>query len=389
MKNATIHVISPFHSRLQKEKWSHCAFTQITLKQIQIFKMLGFHVIDYSNWGSESVADEHVEILNRDEFLNNFLDDGRPAHGNAEVGGAAWKLWNDKVLAYFDRYVQSHPESGHNFVAHTFGNSAGQLVTEYPEMMHLETHIGYDRPGFGARRVFVSEAWRNYLFGKYGSTAEDHRWSWAVLPYYDKADWPFVPDSDMRLIPGPTFDGGYIAFLGRMTQDKGLCTVVDVAQRMPHLKFKLAGSGLSHSDFLTIYKPTDNVEFLGEIAGKDRADFLGNTSCLIVPSEYLEPCAGVVCEAALCGTPSVTSSWGGFNETIISGMTGRTASFLGDYIRGIEAAIVMPRNIVRRFAEQRFSLEAAAVQYGRIFERLLTIKGDGWYTMPDRLAQVV
>lgn len=385
MKNTTIHVISPFHSRLQKEKWSHCAFTQIALKQIQIFKMLGFHVIDYSNWGSESVADEHVEILNRDEFLNNFLDDGRPAHGNAEVGGAAWKLWNDKLIDSVSKRMIRQDVGNYEFVAHTFGNSAEALIKLMPEAMHLESHIGYDRPGFGARRVFVSEAWRNYLFGKYGSTAEDHRWSWAVLPYYDKADWPYYDD---------TFSGNpslrpYVAFLGRMTQDKGLCTVVDVAQRMPHLKFKLAGSGLNREQFISDYKPTDNVEFLGEIAGKDRADFLGNTSCLIVPSEYLEPCAGVVCEAALCGTPSVASSWGGFNETIISGVTGRTASFLGDYIRGIEAAIVMPRNIVRRIAETKFSLEAAAVQYGRIFERLLTIKGDGWYTMPDRLAQAV
>jgi glycosyltransferase involved in cell wall biosynthesis len=376
----TIHVIAPFHSRLMKEKWSNCAFTQITLKQIQIFKMLGFHVIDYSNWGSESVADEHVEILTKDEFLNSFLDDGKPAHGNAEVGSPQWARWNEKICASVPKRTTS---DGYHFVAHTFGNSAQDLIKLCPDALHLETHIGYDRPGFGARRVFVSEAWRNYLFGKYGSTAEDHRWSWVVLPYYDRADWPYVAKS-------PFMDGsGYVAYLGRLTPDKGLSTVVDIAARMPHLEFHIAGPGMTREAFRADYRPTNNVSFLGALEGKDRAAYYGNASVLLAPSEYLEPCAGVVCEAALCGTPTVASSWGGFMETIVPGVTGAHAATLAHWIDGIEFALTLERKRIAYIAERAFTLESASFKYDAIFERLLTLKGDGWYTLPNHLAQAV
>ena len=374
----TIHVISPFHSRLLKEKWSHCAFTQIALKQIQIFKMLGYHVIDYSNWGSESVADEHVEILSKDEFLNSFLDDGRPAHGNADIGSPQWQLWNKRLLEAFNRRMTNRQKAGKKgagngveFVAHTFGSSAEALLQLLPDAIHFESHIGYDRPGFGPKRVFVSEAWRNYLWGKYGSEAGDHRYSWVVHPYYDVNDWP-------PMLSQPYKDGP-VSYLGRMTADKGLSTVVDIAARMPHLTFELAGSGMSQSDFQTSYKPTNNVIFLGEIPGSERATFYGRSSVLLVPSEYMEPCAGVVCEAALCGTPSVASSWGGFKETIIEGMTGYTAATLSDWIHGVELASLLLRKVVMANARARFKLEAAAVKYDQILETLMRQKRLGWY----------
>lgn len=380
----TIHVIAPFHSRLQKEQWSNCAFTQIALKQIQIFKMLGFRVIDYSNFGSESAADEHVELLNHDEFLNSFLDDGRPAHGNAIVGSPEWQLWNSKLMRAVERRLEVGADKGHQFVAHTFGNSAEGLLRLMPEALHVETHIGYDRPGFGAHRVFVSEAWRNYLFGKYGSTAADHRWSWVVHPYYQASDWPYISTCRWG------HRRAYVAYLGRLTGDKGLSTFVDVAKRMGNIDFHIAGPGMTVEQFNAAYCPTPNVFFRGELEGNERARYLGAASALLVPSEYLEPCAGVVCEAALCGTPSVASSWGGFKETIKPGYTGILASTLAEWIDGVNVAMTsINRSYVGAFARSNFTLESATFKYDRIFETLLTLKGDGWYHLPTHLAQAI
>lgn len=377
----TVHVIAPFHTRLVKEKWSNCGFTQITLNFIKVCKMLGYHVIDYSNFGSESVADEHVEILSKKEYLTTFLDDGAPATAdNAEVGSPGWRIWHDALCPKVRARVDSE---GYHFVAHPFGEAAAMLLRTCPEAFHVETNIGYDRPGFGAYRIFCTEAWRNYHFGKYGSSVGDHRWSWVVPIYHERNEWPF------RGVTRST-ETRPVSFLGRLTPSKGISTIIDIAKHMSNLPFEIAGPGMSGADFQAAYKPPNNVNFLGLLEGKDRAAYYGRASVLLAPSEYLEPCGGVVLEAALCGTPSVASSWGGFRETIQVHRTGMLASTLAQWIDGVNFCRKLSRRTVADNAEARFTNESAVFQYDRIFEQLLTLKGEGWYTLPEHhLAQVV
>lgn len=359
----TVHVIAPFHSRLIKEKWSHCAFTQIALKQIEIFKRVGARVIDYSNFGSESTADKHVEILNRTVFRKHFSDDGIPGH-EAVIGSPGWTAWSARLTSTLLPRLDAH---GDHIVIHTFGDSAASIVLHTKTAQHLESHVGYDRAPFGIPRVYVSEAWRHFMWGKYPNDAGDRRYSWVVLPYYDTTDW--------TLVKKPR---DYIAYMGRIAADKGVSTIQAIAKARPAWKFKIAGSGDP--------RPFDlpkNVEYVGVLPGRDRAKFLGNARALLCPSEYVEPCAGVVCEAAMTGTPTVASSWGGFMETIVRGETGYQAATLAEWIAGIDAAKTLDRKHIADQARRRFSLDAAATQYGRIFETLLSLRRGGWYAGVD------
>lgn len=356
----TVHVIAPFHSHLAKEKWSHCAFTQITLKQIAIFKQLGAQVIDYSNFGSESTADEHVTVLGKKVFSQFFSDDGMPGH-RAEIGSAGWDAWISRLIPSVAARMRG---KGKHVVIHTFGDSAARLLNACPpSTLHLESHVGYDRPPFGARRVYVSEAWRHFMWGKYPNDGGDRRYSWVVLPYYDEKDWVFVEDPD-----------DYIAYMGRITADKGISTIQAIANARPQWKFKVAGAG----DPKPFELPA-NVECVGVLPGKDRAAFVGGARVLLCPSDYVEPCAGVVCEAAMTGTPTVASSWGGYTETIEQGETGYHAATLAEWIACIDAAKTLEREPVARRARERFSLEVAALQYARVFEQLLALSDEGWY----------
>lgn len=381
----TIHLVHPFHSRPTYEKWSHCAFSQIALKQVTVFRRLGCEVVSYGNWGDESDADEKATLLNAEEYAQHYADTGLPGHGanGAVIGSPGHAAWLARLLPAVARRAGG---PGDHVVLHTFADAAAALLGAFPTALHLEPHVGYDRPPFGANRVYVSQAWRHYLWGKHGSTAGDHRYSWVVLPYYDAASWPFVPKPNARI----SEDAPYVAYLGRMTNDKGLSTVVEIARYRPDLRFKLAGSGTTIEAFARDYQPPANVEYLGTLPGKDRAAFLGDASVLLAPSEYAEPCAGVVCEAALCGTPSVASSWGGYTETVLPGRTGFLAATLADWLDGVRGCLSSPRaggihrEHVRREATRRFTLEAAAPQYGRVLEQLLSLKGAGWYALPEK-----
>src|SRR4030095_12952278 len=206
--------------------------------------------------------------------------------------------------------------------------------------------------------------------GKYKNTVGDRRYSWVVLPYYDERDWPAVETP-----------GDYFAFMGRVTADKGISTIQAIANARPGWKFKIAGSG----DAAPFSLPP-NVECLGTLPGKDRAAFMGNARALLCPSEYVEPCAGVVCEAALTGTPSVASSWGGYMETIERGGTGYQAATLAEWIACIDAAAHLGRAYIAREARARFSTEAAIVQYGRVIDQLLSLRRDGWYSGVEQAA---
>jgi glycosyltransferase involved in cell wall biosynthesis len=299
-------------------------------------------------------------VLSRERFRRHFSDDGIPGH-DAEIHSKGWKAWIGRLTPEVKKRAGS---SGEHVIAHTFGDAAAPLVAELPGASHLETHVGYDRAPFGAKRVYVSDTWRHFLWGKYPNDEGDRRYSWVVLPYYESEAWPLVKSP-----------AGYVAYMGRITSAKGMRTLGAIAEARPNWKIRIAGSGN-----VVPFKLPKNVKYLGILPGKDRASFLGNARVLLCPTDYVEPCAGVVCEAAMTGTPTVGSSWGGFGETIIPGITGYTAATLAEWISGVDKASGLDRVAISTSAVTRFGLGAAARQYAVIVERLLSIKKpNGWY----------
>ena len=72
----TLHLIGIFHTKHQ-ESFSHCAFTGKALRFPKMMQMYDYEVIEYSNEGSESTANEKVVMLTHqeyDEFYGNRKD---------------------------------------------------------------------------------------------------------------------------------------------------------------------------------------------------------------------------------------------------------------------------------------------------------------------------
>ena len=121
-----------------------------------------------------------------------------------------------------------------------------------------------------------------------------------------------------------------IGFLERQCKEKGLGVLADSFiilkknNRIPNVKLRLAG-GMSPGDEpyvdsikkkLKFANVMDDVEFLPNLSGKSRTDFLKSLSVLSVPAEHKEAFGVYITEAMASGVPVVQPNHGAFPELL-------------------------------------------------------------------------
>ncbi|HEY5072830.1 MAG TPA: glycosyltransferase family 4 protein [Caulobacteraceae bacterium] len=160
---------------------------------------------------------------------------------------------------------------------------------------------------------------------------------------------------------------GYLAFLGRISPEKGPDRAIAIAKRvgMP-LRIAAKVDPADARYFSETIEPLLDhplIEFIGEIGDADKSEFLGGAEALLFPIQWPEPFGLVMIEAMACGTPVVAYDCGSAPEVVEPGITGflvdgeaRAAAAVGD-ARGLDR-----REIRRRF-ERRFSATAMARGY--------------------------
>jgi len=115
-----------------------------------------------------------------------------------------------------------------------------------------------------------------------------------------------------RLLAPKPVKPSYFAFLGRIAPEKGIDRAICIAQHcgVP-LKVAAKVDKADQDYFVEQIAPmlkSANIDFIGEIADKDKSEFLSGAIVLLVPIYRLEPFGLVMIEAMACGTP-VSSSW--------------------------------------------------------------------------------
>ena len=170
--------------------------------------------------------------------------------------------------------------------------------------------------------------------------------------------------------------GKYLAFLGRVSPEKGVDQAIKIAQRFG-MKLKIAAKidSADHEYFQTEIKPLlgdSNVEFIGEIGYAQKSDFLGNAAALLFPINWPEPFGLVMIEAMACGTPVIAYNRGSVPEVIDHSVTG----FIVDDVEGAVDALGsishIQRKVCRQVFESRFSSYRMAQDYVALYERLVS-----------------
>ncbi len=169
--------------------------------------------------------------------------------------------------------------------------------------------------------------------------------------------------------------GGYLAFLGRTSPEKGLDQAIEIANRagVP-LKIAAKVDRIDKEHFERLIKPkldSPLVEFVGEIGSVEKNEFLGNAMALLFPIDWPEPFGLVMIEAMACGTPVIAYPHGSVPEIMENGVSGYVVADIRAAVRAIAKLPHFDRNLCRQRFEQRFSATRMAQDYLRIYERLV------------------
>jgi glycosyltransferase involved in cell wall biosynthesis len=117
--------------------------------------------------------------------------------------------------------------------------------------------------------------------------------------------------------------GGYALYVGRLSEEKGLLSLIDAALREDGLgmPLRIAGAGPLESVVVDA-AGTGRIEFLGAQHRSAVLDLMKNAAVLVFPSIWYEGFPMVIVEAFACGLPVVAGRLGAMAELIENGVNG-------------------------------------------------------------------
>ena len=187
----------------------------------------------------------------------------------------------------------------------TKGSRAGSLVNTVE--MYLHHALGYYRQV--DRYIAVSRFYRNKMI-EYG---------------FPESQITYIPNFvDTQRFAFAGKDAGYGVYIGRLSAEKGLKTLLDACERAPEIPIKIVGTGPMEQYLKaeTERRRLANITFCGYKTGNELTELLSAASFSVLPSEWYENCPMSVLESLSVGTPVIGADSGGIPELIEHGEDG-------------------------------------------------------------------
>ena len=172
----------------------------------------------------------------------------------------------------------------------------------------------------------------------------------------------------------PVPRGDYLAFIGRVSPEKGLERAIAIARRSGHrlriaAKVDRADEAYWRARIAPLVDGTF-ISFVGELGEAEKPAFLGNAVALVFPINWPEPFGLAMIEAMSCGTPVIAWPNGSVPEVVEPGVTGLLVDSVEQAGDAVAQALQLDRQRVRQRFEERFSAARMAREYLGVYRRL-------------------
>lgn len=176
----------------------------------------------------------------------------------------------------------------------------------------------------------------------------------------------------------PSYErGSYLAFLGRLTADKGPEDAIRIA-RAAGMPLRIAakvprGEAAYFKQKIEPQVDGKQVQIVGEVDERGKQPFLSGAAALLFPIKWPEPFGLVMIEAMACGTPVIAYRAGSVPEVMDEGVTGFIVESEEDAVRAVKKLDRIDRRTVRARFEERFTSQRMAQAYMRHYQKLASV----------------
>jgi glycosyltransferase involved in cell wall biosynthesis len=189
-------------------------------------------------------------------------------------------------------------------------------------------------------------------------------WQGTVYHGYAETRYQFYPQAE-----------DYLAFLGRVSPEKGLDQAIEIAKASGRrLKIAAKIDKADQEYFEKVIEPKLNhplIEFQGEVGYPEKNEFLGNAAALLFPIDWPEPFGLVMIEAMASGTPVIAYPRGSVPEVMEQGVTGFVVDNVESAAKAVQHLGDIDRAGCRERFEARFTDKRMTDDYLAIYERLV------------------
>lgn len=228
------------------------------------------------------------------------------------------------------------------------------------------------------------------LFHRLRGTWSNEVDKYIALTSFTKNEFVAQGFDESKIIVKPNFvnvdpgqgkgSGGYAIFVGRLSPEKGVRTVIESWKDVPpSLQLKIVGEGPLERDLRSRAAGDERIEFLGHRALSDVLKLIGEARFLVFPSVWFETFGRVAIEAYAKGTPVIAASIGAVAEVVEDGVTGYlfqpgNSRDLAEKIHSLvndDFKLQEFRRKVRRIYEDRYSADSNYDQLISIYQRAI------------------
>jgi glycosyltransferase involved in cell wall biosynthesis len=174
----------------------------------------------------------------------------------------------------------------------------------------------------------------------------------------------------------PSYErGSYLAFLGRLTVEKGPEDAIRIA-RAAEWQLRIAAK-IPRAETAYFRKHLEphldgkTIELVGEVDDARKQSFLADAAALLFPIDWPEPFGLVMIEAMACGTPVIAYRSGSVPEVVEDGLTGFIVENEGEAIHAVGQLGRLDRSAIRARFEQRFSARRMVLEYELQYQKLV------------------